>query len=141
MRVYVIPGNPISLKRPRFSSATKRMYNSQRNEMLVLSIGLQSQHDNEPLHEGPLHMDVTFYMPIPASMTKKNQEKLIMQPNHSRPDLDNLIKLVADISNGIIYKDDAAIASISAKKVYDINPRTEFSIQSIKTGEKYGKKV
>lgn len=141
MRVYVIPGNPISLKRPRYSSATKRMYNSQRNEMLVMSIGLQSQHDDDPLFEGPLHMDVTFYMPIPASMSKKTQDRLNRSHNTSRPDLDNLIKLVADISNGILYKDDALIASISAKKVYDINPRTEFSIQSIKSGEKDGKKV
>lgn len=141
MRVYVIPGNPVSLKRPRFSSATKRVYNSQRSEMLVLSIGLQSQHDDDPLFEGPLHMDVTFYMPISASMTKKNQEKLKDTFNTSRPDLDNLIKMVADVANGILYKDDALIASISAKKVYDSNPRIEFSIQPIKSGEKHGKKV
>lgn len=141
MRVYVIPGNPISLKRPRFSSATKRMYNPQRNEMLILSIGLQSQHDDEPLFEGPLHMDVTFFMPIPSKTSKKAKQDIILKPDATRPDLDNLIKFVADISNGVLYKDDALIASISAKKVYDINPRTEFSIQSIKSGEKHGKKV
>lgn len=140
MRVYVIPGNPVSLKRPRYSSATKRMYNSQRNEMLVMSIGLQSQHDNDPMFEGPLHMDVVFYMPIPSSMNKKEQKKLESAYHIARMDLDNLIKMCCDLGNGILYKDDALIASISAKKVYDINPRTEFSIQSINPGEKNGKK-
>jgi Holliday junction resolvase RusA-like endonuclease len=117
------------------------MYNPQRNEMLILSIGLQSQHDDEPLFEGPLHMDVTFFMPIPSKTSKKAKQDIILQPDATRPDLDNLIKFVADISNGVLYKDDALIASISAKKVYDINPRTEFSIQSIKSGEKHAKKV
>ena len=140
MRIYVIPGNPVSLKRPRFSPQTNRMYNSQRNHMLVTSIGLQSQHNNDPLFEGPLHMDVTFFMPIPSKTTKKSLDGLILKHDPTRPDLDNLIKMVADIGNGILYKDDALIASISAKKVYDINPRTEFSIQSINPGEKNGKK-
>ena len=140
MRIYVIPGNPVSLKRPRFSPQTNRMYNSQRNHMLVTSIGLQSQHNNDPLFEGPLHMDVIFFMPIPSKTTKKSLDSLILKHDPTRPDLDNLIKMVADIGNGILYKDDALIASISAKKVYDINPRTEFSIQSINPGEKNGKK-
>lgn len=140
MRIYVIPGNPVSLKRPRFSSQTNRMYNSQRNHMLVMSIGLQSQHNNDSLFEGPLHMDVTFFMPIPSKTSKKNLPSLILKPDPTRPDLDNLIKMIADIGNGILYKDDALIASISAKKVYDINPRTEFSIQPCNPGEKNGKK-
>lgn len=141
MRVYVIPGNPVSLKRPRFSSATRRMYNPQRNQMLIMSIGLQSQHDDDPLFEGPLHMDITFYMPIPQSKNKKEQQRLQSTYHVARLDLDNLIKMCCDLGSGIIYKDDALIASISAKKVYDINPRTEFSIQPIKSGEKHGKKV
>jgi len=141
MRVYVIPGNPISLKRPRFSSVTKKVYNPQRSEMLVLSIGLQSQHDDDPLFEGPLHMDITFYMPIPSSASKKVQQSLIGQYYDKRNDLDNMIKFVADLANDVVYKDDAQISSICAKKIYDINPRVEFSIRSLNTGEKNGKKV
>lgn len=141
MRVYVIPNNPISLKRPRYSSITKKMYNSQRGEMLVMSIGLQSQHDDEPLFEGPLHMDIVFYMPIPQSKSKKEQEALQGQYHISRCDLDNMIKFYCDLGNSVLYHDDSQIVSISAKKIYDKVPRVEFSISPIKSGEKYDKKV
>lgn len=141
MRVYVIPGNPVSLKRPRYSSATQRMYNSQRNQMLVMSIGLQSQHNNEPLFEGPLHIDITFYMAIPSSVNRKRHMQLHQSPTITKPDLDNLIKMCCDLGNGILYKDDAIITSISAKKVYDINPRVEFSIKPLLESKNANKKV
>jgi Holliday junction resolvase RusA-like endonuclease len=44
-----------------------------------------------------------------------------------------MIKYICDISNKIIYHDDAAIVHISAKKVYDLNPRTEFIISEIRS--------
>ncbi|WP_163360796.1 RusA family crossover junction endodeoxyribonuclease, partial [Klebsiella aerogenes] len=36
----------------------------------------------------------------------------------SKPDIDNLLKAVADGMNGIVYADDAAIVSFSCSKVY-----------------------
>ncbi len=95
-----------------------------------------SQHNNQPLLDGPLHLDVTFYMPIPKMRVKKIKKG---QPHLSRPDLDNLIKFVADICLNIIYKDDAIISSIHAKKIYENNARTEFKFT--KLGEENDKKV
>lgn len=128
MRIYTIPGNPIALKRARYCHRTRKIYNSQRNELLVLSLNIESQHDNAPLYEGPLHLDVTFFMPIKTSNAKK-QKSMINTYHMFKPDVDNLVKLVADISTGILYKDDALIASISARKVYALEPRTEFTIK------------
>lgn len=99
--------------------------------MLIASIGLQSQHDNLPLYEGPLHLEVTFYMPFPAGHSKKKLMLLQGICHSTRPDLSNLVKFCEDVANGVIYKDDAIIASITAKKVYDNNPRTEFSVSPV----------
>lgn len=129
--IYTIPGEPQALARPRFSPRSRRVYNPMRNHMLVLSITLQSQHNNNPIFEGPIHLDVIFYMPYPSKLTKAQQKHIEGSYHFTRSDLDNMIKFVADVCNGIMYKDDAIIASISAKKVYSDNPRTEFSFQSL----------
>jgi len=129
--VYIIPGEPQALARPRFSSRSRRVYNPMRHEMLILSITLQSQHNNQPLFEGPIHLDVIFFMPYPSKLTKAQRKDIEGSYHFTRCDLDNMVKFLADIGNGILYKDDAIISSISAKKVYSDNPRTEFSFQSL----------
>ena len=49
------------------------------------------------------------------------------------PDLqDNCIKYLCDVSQNIIYKNDSAVSAIKAIKLYDMNPRTEFTITQIK---------
>ena len=35
-----------------------------------------------------------------------------------KPDVDNIVKVVADALNGVAYHDDTQIVSVSAKKVY-----------------------
>ena len=87
------------------------------------------QHNNEPLLDGPLHLEVTFYMPIPKFKAKKIQSG---QYHHIIPDLDNLTKWICDICNEVVYKDDAIISSINAKKIYDKNARTEFFFTQLK---------
>ena len=123
MNKYIITGNPIPLQRPRFSPISKRVYDSQKDIRHLHACELRLQYGTTlPIHH-PLHVDLTFYMPIPQSKRKK------IPPAHiTRPDLDNLIKWILDIATGIIYDDDALICSISAKKIYDTNPRTEIII-------------
>lgn len=130
MQVYKIPGEPVPLSRPRANLSSRRFYNSQQNVMLSASIYLQSQHNVHKFYEGPLHLEVVFYFPYPKSFPKYKREELTYK--ETRCDLDNLIKFVCDISQGVLFHDDAIIASISAKKVYDKDPRTEFTIQSAK---------
>ena len=51
-----------------------------------------------------------------------------------RPDIDNLIKLVADALQPRVLKDDAQIVMINASKWYsskDEDPHTKISIRSI----------
>jgi Holliday junction resolvase RusA-like endonuclease len=74
-------------------------------------------------------------MPI----SKTNKKKIKPQTHHATiPDLSNMIKWVEDICVGIVYKDDAIISSITSKKMYDENPRTEFFFSELKGN--YGKK-
>lgn len=124
---YVIMGNPKALERPRYNYRTRTVYDNQKNERLVLGITLQSQHGTQPFYIGPTRLTAHFYMPMPLRMPISQDDTY----HYYKPDLDNMIKLLCDISNGILFKDDSIICEIFAKKLYSIQPRTEFFLEEI----------
>jgi len=125
---YVIMGDPTPLARARHGKG--RTWDSQKQLKLVWGIHLKGQHQDKPLLFGPLLLDITFYMKQPK--TKKNKEDKESGDYHKiKPDLSNLVKFIEDVATNILYKDDCLIAKIIATKVYDENPRTEFTLQRI----------
>lgn len=128
MKVYVIPGNPVALARPRF--ARSRIFDSQKAEKLVAMLALENIHAGLPAYDKPLHLDITFFMVIPKSHNKRSKKTAQPDPHSYKPDLDNLIKLVGDVGTKAgLWKDDCIIASIESRKIYDANPRTEFTVK------------
>jgi Holliday junction resolvase RusA-like endonuclease len=131
---FIIPGNPVPLARARinpkafFNNTRCKMWDPQKELKLVAAIHLRNQFENlEPI-VGAIHIDAKFYMPIPKSKSKKLQAGLIGKHHICKPDLDNLIKFICDCATGILYKDDAVVASINIQKLYDEDPRTEFTL-------------
>ncbi len=130
MKRYVIMGNPVPLARCR--NARGRMYDSQKQIKLVHGLALKQQHGNSPLFEGPLNLNITFYMPMPRT-NKKIQP---LHPHSFKPDLDNMLKYICDIaSNGVLYEDDSLIYVINSRKVYDTIPRCEFTLVDYKEND------
>lgn len=125
---YILEGNPIPLKRPRFKGRT--VYDAQRIEKISAQQQLDIQHRNRPMYEGALLLTVTFYLQIPKKSSHNN--KLCNRFHIYKPDLSNLIKFLEDVGTGILYKDDSLIAHIDAAKRYDHIARTEFEISPIK---------
>lgn len=118
IKTYVIQGDPVALARARFARGS--VYDPQKNLKFITSLMLKNQHGDLDFHRGPLHLTVTFFMGI-ARHTKRPYYHHIY-----RPDLDNLIKWINDISNNILFEDDCTVSKITATKVYDETPRTEF---------------
>lgn len=79
----------------------------------------------------PISCTMTFYMPIPKSLSEKKKKELIGTDHFKKPDIDNLIKFYWDMLEGTCFKNDSNITSIDAKKVYDENPRTELFFEHI----------
>lgn len=128
-RVYVIAGNPVALQRPRLGNG--HVYNPQAKEKLIYGIDLRNQHESDELYTEPIHMDITFFMPIPESWGKKRKENVLGTYHYLRPDIDNMVKFILDAALGVLYKDDAIVASISAHKVYSNTPATKIVIRSL----------
>jgi len=125
---YVLYGKPLPLLRPRTSFIKRLIYDPQKIEKEQAQQQLRLQHKTRPVIHQPIHLEVTFFMPPPTSMTKTKKAFLYKSPHFKKPDLSNLIKFIEDVAQGIIFQDDSRIISINAKKLYDEHPRTEFTI-------------
>lgn len=129
---YILKGKPIPLKRARFTSfPIPHVYDSQKLLKAESGLELRMQHGYSKLIDGPISLDVTFFMPIPTTYSKKKKASLMGQHHFKKPDLSNMIKYLEDVCIGIIFRDDSTIVTITAKKIYSDIPRTEFTI----TGE------
>ena len=121
--LFVIDGDPKPLARPRFGA--RRVWDSQKKLKHDIQLILQSQKKYKGFLSKALHMEVTFFMKTPLKSRREGQFHIY------RPDLDNMIKMVGDVCGQILYKEDCIIASIAAKKIYDLHPRTEFYLKEI----------
>ena len=130
-----IPGNPIAKARPRFARRGKFVttYNCQDTEEGKVRWTMMSQFmDEDPILAGVgIKLYCRFFMPIPASTTKKH--RLLMEgcafPHTKKPDLDNLVKFIKDCANGILWADDSQVVSLVASKAYHPRPATEIRIE------------
>lgn len=76
-------------------------------------------------------MDI--YRQIPKSTSnvrRKRKNNKEIRPI-VRPDIDNYTKSVLDALDGIIWKDDAQVVTLSANKYYSDDPRVELTVRQI----------
>jgi len=136
---FTVPGVPVAKGRPRGRIITSKhtgkqfvgMYTPKATDHFEnkVAVFFRTQYQGTPPIE-PVSIIIRTYFPIPESWSKK--KKLEYQtntmPKISKPDIDNVVKGILDGLNGIAFKDDNQIWSLSATKQYSINPRTEVTI-------------
>lgn len=71
-------------------------------------------------YEDAIRIELTFYMPIPKSASKKNKSLMVDNTikHVKKPDTDNMVKALLDSINKVAYKDDSQITQLIAKKRY-----------------------
>lgn len=78
-----------------------------------------------------LQVDIQAFYPIPKSFSKVKHKQAvegIIKPR-TKPDLDNVLKVVLDALNGVAFLDDKQIVRMSAKKQYGESPCIKITIQ------------
>ncbi len=130
---FTIPIIPQSKLRPRFARMGRfvKTYTPKKTreyEKLLLAKALPFKP--QEIFTGPIQVKLSFGMPIPKSFSKKKRlEAISGELAHTKtPDLDNIIKGVFDSLNGIFFKDDKQIISLSAVKGYAEIPFIEVEI-------------
>jgi Holliday junction resolvase RusA-like endonuclease len=131
----LIPGNPIALRRPRFTKYG-HAYDSQKNEKKVVRMLIKQQIDRFYDAETAVLMDILFCLKRPKSHygTGKNSD-IIKQsaPKYHivKPDVDNLAKFYLDCMTGVVFYDDSQIVELIAKKQYAENPSVRINLISM----------
>lgn len=80
-----------------------------------------------------LDMRIKAYYSIPKSKSKKIKALMLeglIRPT-KKPDMDNVVKVIADSLNRIAYRDDTQIVDCQCRKFYSNIPRVEVKILQI----------
>ncbi len=142
--IITIPGVPISKARPRFYRRGKFVgtYNSQETEegRMLWEVNRQLPIGWTPF-KNPIKITTLFYMKRPKNHYRTGKNSAQLKENApivhlSKPDLDNLQKMVYDCFNQIVWVDDSLVCETNARKEYSENPRTEIIVTEV---EEYGK--
>lgn len=131
---------PIQQQRPRARRMPKgvMLYDPKKVKQFKIAVGNMAkeqmkQNEWKRLEDRPLMLDVTFYRPIQQSISKAEHDR---RARHEvlpivKPDCDNYVKSCLDSLNGIVWKDDALITDIRARKRYAEQPRIEIEVEEI----------
>lgn len=134
-----IPGEPKAKGRPRAVAfgGHARLYTPAKTRAWESIIRAEAMDQlSRPIPAGvPVRLGVVFWFALPTSKHRK-RTSVPAQPHTSRPDLDNLVKLVKDCLKGLAWNDDSQVAAYGPVEKWrcpqdDNRPRTEISIEEL----------
>lgn len=132
---FTVMGEPKGKGRPRFSNfgGVTRTYTPENTVIYENQVKIeymqQSGHRFSDTSELEMHIKAFFTIPKSTSKKKKAEmESGKIRPT-KKPDVDNILKTIADSLNQIAYRDDAQIINCSVKKYYSEVPRVEVEIR------------
>lgn len=118
---FTVDGRPQGKGRPRASAVHghARMRTPAETVQYENWIRVCYQRERGALRfEPPIVLEINAYFEIPKSYPRKKRElcaKGAIRPT-CKPDIDNVVKAVADALNGVAYKDDSGIVEVRCAK-------------------------
>lgn len=118
---FTIPGRLRGKGRPRAVKIGQHVRiltdaKTRSHEALVRQFAAEAM-EGHPLLDGPLSLEIQISMNTPKSWSKKR--KLFTRYATGKPDCDNIVKLLSDSCNGILYRDDSEFAEVRIIRRYD----------------------
>lgn len=133
---FTILGEPKGKGRPRFCRNTGHAITPKDTvnyETLVrMEYGVAYSDFKFP-DDAMLDMRIKAFYSIPKSASKKKRASMLaneIRPT-KKPDMDNVVKIIADALNQVAYRDDTQIVDCQCRKFYSDSPRVEVMIKDI----------
>ena len=129
---FVILGEPKAKQRPRVTKIG-HAFTPEQTVIYENFVKLCFINTKQNMLTGQLKAIITAFFPI-AKNDKKNikEDKETCKIRHtSRPDCDNIAKIILDSLNELAYKDDSQIVELIVKKYYSNIPRVEVVIEEL----------
>lgn len=121
-----VPGIPVSQPRQRHRVVTAggrtfaQNYVPKRDPVnafkALIALAAGEKHPGAPL-EGPVCLHLELYFPRPKRLVWKTKP-MPRLPHDTKPDVDNLLKAVADALTGVLFRDDSQIWDCRVTKTY-----------------------
>ena len=133
---FTILGEPKGKGRPRFNTRTGHAVTPKDTVNYETLVHMEYLAQCENLRfpdDAMLDMRILAYYSIPKSKSKKVKAQMIaneIRPT-KKPDMDNVVKIIADSLNQVAYKDDTQIVDCQCRKFYSEEPRVEVIIKQI----------
>lgn len=105
-------------------------------ENLIKTMYLQEAKGEQFEKEVPVTLRIIARFEPPKSASKKRQQQMLVGelPPLKKPDIDNIVKVVADALNGVAYHDDTQIIFTVAKKVYSAVAGLDITVEEYAGG-------
>lgn len=131
---FTVAGEPVAKGRPRVTKShtytpqkTVNFENLVKYEYIRQCNGLKFSNDAQ------IALDVVAYRSIPKNTSQKKRKLMgagVVLPL-TRPDWDNIGKIISDSLNGLAYKDDSQVVDARVRKIYSSEPRTEVRLWEV----------
>ena len=135
--ILTILGNPKAQGRPRAAKKGRfvSVYEDEKDTLAKHDLAVVVQQEApEKLIDCAVRVDIHFYFPRPKSHFGTGRNAGILKPSSplfhtSKPDRDNLDKLVLDALTGVFWVDDKVVCQGWLQKEYSDKPRIEIFIR------------
>ena len=128
---FTIEGEPTGKGRPRHGKY--KTYTPNKTKAVENNIAYFYKVNVGHYFDGYVKLKLDLYYSIAKSDSKKKKLMKLnneLRPN-KKPDIDNVVKLVADALNEVAYKDDTQIIELQCRKFYSDIPRMEITIEDL----------
>lgn len=115
MHKIIFKIEPVPASRPRvtrWGTHYLPKYDQFKQDMAKLLMGKRTEYTE------PLKIEMTFYLTIPKSYSKKKRDEMDGTYCPHVADIDNLEKAVYDAMNGVVFKDDKQIVDHHVRKIW-----------------------
>ena len=126
---FTIPGEPQGKGRARVGKTHgghARMFTPAKTVAYegLVAMAAQSAMGAEAPFSGPLAVEIEAVHTVPASWSKKRRNDALCGDLHptTKPDIDNIVKAIADGGNGVAWVDDKQIVKLATLKRYGPTP-------------------
>lgn len=136
--IFTVPGKPQGKARARtFYNASMARHMSVTPDKTVLYENFIKDRYLQAANGGylekgtPVMLHVVARFLPPKSTSKKRQADMLEGREHplKKPDMDNIVKVVADALNGVAYHDDTQIAYVEARKAYSAKEGLDITVE------------